>query len=212
MVPEVNLTADRTRVGLGDAVTLTCNVTRANPMPTTYIWTNLDTSDTISEISDTLTLPSITVTDLATYRCEAVNDAGTGMDTVTIEQGGRSRDHHVISCVYCFLVVPVTPNVTARVSPPDPVVQGSTVDLVCEATAGDTPISFSWMNEDGVAVSPEDTDGIISVTLSSAELYGTYTCTATNAIGTETADADVIEAGKDVQCGRGLRLWLACDQ
>ena len=102
MVPEVDLTTDRTRVELGAMVILTCNVTRANPMPTAYIWTKVDTSATLTETSDTLTLPSITMADLSTYRCEAVNAAGIGADTVSIELGGQSHDPRVMSCVYCF--------------------------------------------------------------------------------------------------------------
>ena len=193
MVPEVDLTADRTRVGLGGVVILTCNVTRGNPIPT-YTWTHVDTSTPLSETSATLTLPSITVADLGTYRCEAMNAAGTGMDTITIEQGGQSHDPHVMSCVHWFPIA-VVPSVTPRVSPPDPVVLGATVNLTCEATAGDTPISFSWRNGSGVAVSPADTDGTISVPLSSAGDYGTYTCTATNAIGIGITDVDVVQAG-----------------
>ena len=98
VAPEVDLVADRTRVALGDRVTLTCNVTRANPPPTTYTWTNVDTSTTLSETSNTLTLPSITMTDLATYRCETTNVVGTGMDTITIELGGESHVPHVMVC------------------------------------------------------------------------------------------------------------------
>ena len=90
------------------------------------------------------------------------------------------------------------PSVTTRVSPPGPVVLGTMVDLVCEATAGDTPISFSWRDGGGVAVFPGDTDGTISVTLSSAGDYGTYTCTAVNDIGNGTATVDVIQASKHV--------------
>ena len=96
MVPEVDLTADRTRVSIGDMVILTCNVTRANPaLITDYTWTNVNTSGVSSETSDTLTLPSITVADLVTYRCEATNAAGTGMDTITIELGGQSHKHMI---------------------------------------------------------------------------------------------------------------------
>ena len=90
----------------------------------------------------------------------------------------------------------VIPSITARLDPPGPVVLGTMVDLVCEATAGDTPISFSWRDGGGVAVFPGDTDGTISVTLSSAGDYGTYTCTAVNDIGIDTATVDVIQASK----------------
>ena len=88
----------------------------------------------------------------------------------------------------------VAPSVTAGVSPPGPVVVGDMVDLVCEATAGDTPISFTWTDDGGMDVSQGDTDGTISLTLSSAG-YGTYTCTATNAIGMDTSNVEVVQAG-----------------
>ncbi len=91
VVPEVDLTADRTRVGLGGVVTLTCSPTRVNPTPTTYTWTNVNTSTTLPETSNNLTLLSITIADIATYRCETTNAAGTGMDTITIELGGQSH-------------------------------------------------------------------------------------------------------------------------
>ena len=90
----------------------------------------------------------------------------------------------------------VAPSVTSRVSPPGPVLLGTTVDLVCEATAGHTPISFSWTDSNGNAVSPGDTDGTISVTLSSAGDYGTYTCTATNRFGRGMSSVNVTQAGK----------------
>ncbi len=98
----------------------------------------------------------------------------------------------LVSTLYCSVV----PSVTSRVSPPGPVVLGTMVDLVCEATAGDSPISFSWTNGSGIAVSPDDTDGNISVAFSSAGDYGKYTCTATNDIGMDTATVDVIQASK----------------
>ena len=82
---------------------------------------------------------------------------------------------------------------TSRVSPPGPVLLGTTVDLVCEAVGGDPPISFSWTNGSGSAVSPGDSDGTISVTLSSTGDFGTYTCTATNEFGNGTSDFEVIQ-------------------
>ena len=85
---------------------------------------------------------------------------------------------------------------TSRVSPPGPVLLGTTVDLVCEATAGHTPISFSWTDSNGNAVSPGDTDGTISVTLSSAGDYGNYTCTATNLLGNDVSDVEIIQGCK----------------
>ena len=61
--------------------------------------------------------------------------------------------------------------VTARVSFSGPVIEGSTVGLVCEATAGDLPISYSWTGLSGQDVSLADTDGTISVNISAGD-YG----------------------------------------
>ena len=85
--------------------------------------------------------------------------------------------------------------VTGRVSPSGPVIEGSTVDLVCEATAGDLPISYSWTGPSGQDVSLADTDGTISVTISASGDYGTYTCAATNEFGMGNASVEVIQAG-----------------
>ena len=89
----------------------------------------------------------------------------------------------------------VIPVVTARVSPSGPAIEGSTVDLVCEATAGDLPISYSWTSPSGQDVSLADTDGTISVTISASGDYGTYTCAATNEFGMGNATFEVVRAG-----------------
>ncbi len=85
--------------------------------------------------------------------------------------------------------------VSTRVSPPGPVVIGSTVDLVCEASVGDEPITFLWTDSSGMAVSPSDTDGTISVVFTSAM---EYKCTASNSFGMDTAQLSLEEAGKMV--------------
>ena len=85
------MTADVIRVAVGGDVTLTCTVTRAIPMIYTYTWTNVDTSNDTSntllgETTATLILSSITEEEIATYRCDVNNSAGTGSDTIIIEQ------------------------------------------------------------------------------------------------------------------------------
>ena len=76
---------------------------------------------------------------------------------------------------------------------PSPIFNGTSVDLVCEATSGDlNPISYSWTDPNGQSLSP-DTDGRISFTLT---VYGTYTCTATNQFGVDRSTVELlIEAG-----------------
>ena len=76
---------------------------------------------------------------------------------------------------------------------PSPILNGSSVDLLCEAISGDLPISYSWTDPNAQALSPGDTDGRISFTL---YIYGTYTCIATNHFGSDNSTVEVlIEAG-----------------
>ena len=85
--------------------------------------------------------------------------------------------------------------VIAQLSPSGPLIPGTTVDLVCQATTGRQPISYSWTDASGVAVFPDDTDGNITVLLPTSGDYGTYTCTAINDFGMDTATVDVVQAG-----------------
>ena len=83
---------------------------------------------------------------------------------------------------------------SSRIDPPGPVVLGSTVDLVCEASVGDLPINFTWTDPNGVSVNSTDINGTASITLSSGG-YGKYNCTATNEFGMNTAVLNVVLAG-----------------
>ena len=85
--PVVKLLADHTRVALGGATILTCSVTKGNPATYSYTWTHPTTS--ILETSATLRLSSFGVEDEGNYSCEVRNDAGVGMDSITIEVGGE---------------------------------------------------------------------------------------------------------------------------
>ena len=96
--------------------------------------------------------------------------------------------------IFPFCVVPPG-GVTAQLSSSGPVMLGTTVDLVCQATTGRQPISYNWTDAGGVAVFPDDTDGSITVLLSTSGDYGTYICTATNDFGMDTATVDVVQAG-----------------
>ena len=86
----VDLTASQLVVGEGGTLILTCNVTRGNPMSYMYVWTHVGGAGTLAETSDTLTLSGFTMSDIGMYRCEVTNDAGTGMDSTTIELGGQT--------------------------------------------------------------------------------------------------------------------------
>ncbi len=116
-------------------------------------------------------------------------------------------------CVYSLLSVhphAVAPDMT-QVTPLEPVIVGSTVNLVCEAMAGDPPISYSWTGPSGQAVSPGDTDGTISVMFSDSGDYGIYTCTATNEFGIENATVEVMLAGKRKGKRKGPLFLVLCN-
>ena len=152
---------------------------------------------TLAEISDTLTLSGFTMSNVGVYRCEVTNAVGTGMDSITIEFGGQTlKLDQFVAMLFILPPCTVPPGgVTAQLSPSGPVVLDTTIDLVCQATTGRQPISYSWTDASGVAVFPDDTDGNITVLLSATGDYGTYTCTATNIVGRHTTTVDVVQAG-----------------
>ena len=89
--PEVQVTATLTRVVVGNSTTLTCTVTRSNPMGSyTYRWVHNNSITLTGETSSMLTVTITTESNLGTYRCEVTNSAGlSGIDTITIELGGE---------------------------------------------------------------------------------------------------------------------------
>ena len=98
-------------------------------------------------------------------------------------------------CIVCFNSFPDAPEVTARVYPPSPVIKGTIVNLVCEVTAGDFPISFSWTSSNEEGLSSDSINGNISVSFCAREDYGIYTCTATNPFGSHTSQVEIAQAG-----------------
>ena len=88
--PEVQVTATLTRVVVGNSTTLTCNVTRSNPMGSyTYRWVH-NNSVTLSETSSMLTISILTESNLGIYHCEVTNSAGlSGSNETTIVLGGE---------------------------------------------------------------------------------------------------------------------------
>ncbi len=91
VVPEVEIIATDTVVGIGNNVTITCSILRGNPFNYMYTITNTDTGNTTT--GPTRILTDIQMTDVGTYGCDVTNDAGTGTsDTVTIELGGMKSN------------------------------------------------------------------------------------------------------------------------
>lgn len=93
----VEVTADRNRVGLGGDVTLTCSVIIGDSTMTyNYTWTHIDNSSVlITETSPTLNLyPFSSMNEIGAYSCEVRSYVGYGMDTITIELGGRCEGYY----------------------------------------------------------------------------------------------------------------------
>lgn len=200
--PVVQVTADRTRVSLGDSVTFHCNVTNGNPNMNFYTWINLNRSFVFPmEFSSTLTIHSIDIDDIATYRCEVtINMASSVADSISIMLGGKLTTFTSSLFYLWWLWVsnsPVVPVLSARVVSPNGsmVAIGSTVNLMCELTSGDLPVSFSWTGPKGAVIQPTDTDGNISITFTTGTDYGNYTCTANNTFGMNITVLRVQEAG-----------------
>ena len=103
--PEVEVTATLTRVVVGNSTTLTCTVTRSNPMGYTYKWVH-NNSMIPGETSSILTVSILTESNLGIYRCEVTNSVGlSGSNTTTIELGGeywQQSYYHQLTNVQCF--------------------------------------------------------------------------------------------------------------
>lgn len=175
-----------------------------------YVTRNWHYGDTDSRIDtgtgiDTGTVQRVmhnskTGTRIATF--DIIRDRKSVLEDVNVLNRLRAIGISTLSCVVLCRRVStlssVVPDVTSRVSPPGPVVEGTTVSLVCEATAGDSPISYSWTGPNGHGVSPGDTDGTVPVRFSASGDYGNYTCTAANEVGMDTAIVEVVRASEDI--------------
>ena len=76
----------------GDDVTLTCVVVDANPVVTSYVWTNR------SETTDIITISDIQLSDAGHYTCKGVNGvSGAVVITKTITVQGK-----LLNVVYTF--------------------------------------------------------------------------------------------------------------
>lgn len=96
-------------------------------------------------------------------------------------------------CILAFFFPLEYPVIISRTSPSGPIVRGFLIHLLCEAIAGDHPITFAWTDPNGQNLSPDDMDGNITATIN---IYGNYTCTATNAVGMTRETIEIVEEGK----------------
>ncbi len=187
VVPELEITATDTFVGIGTNVTITCSVLRGNPSNYMYTITNIGTGSTTT--GPTRILTDIQITNIGTYRCDVTNDAGTGTsNTVTIQLGGMTSNY-----VYLTALVSLNhadPPVVTTIQP-DPVLLNTTVDFVCVVT-GDTPIEIVWERFDVASVvevvyTGNDTTGGNFSLIATTDNYGMYRCNATNRFGMDSS-------------------------
>ena len=88
--PEVVLTASLNPVAVGNDVTLTCKVTRGNPMNYTYNWMHNETI--VNETMRTLSINSIKDEEVGNYSCSVYNGfQPNGTSSLTITFGGMQR-------------------------------------------------------------------------------------------------------------------------
>ena len=92
----------------------------------------------------------------------------------------------------------VDPPSTATILPAHPVVMfDQSVDLVCTAT-GDSPITYAWvqLGEETAPLNPDPASGSFTLSITQVDQYGVYICIATNALGTDVASVEIVQASK----------------
>ena len=97
---QVNAT-DRSRVVVGESVTITCKVVSGgNPSSNSFMWyfnnSLITRTSTTTPTSSSINLPAVMESDIGTYTCRVTNDVGMGNDSIPIAFGGEYK----ISCVH----------------------------------------------------------------------------------------------------------------
>lgn len=89
----------------------------------------------------------------------------------------------------------------------------STITVVCNANETSIPSMFIWHYPDGrnlTYTSSSIQSNNISIYFTDISDYGTYTCTVSNAIGSNSSDITFIQAGKYLSNGAFLIDLQAC--
>ncbi|XP_042223784.1 uncharacterized protein LOC121867769 [Homarus americanus] len=186
--PENVQSAERVTVGERGAATVECSA-HANPTPT-LTWTRDSHNSTTQTISSgvgvaRLVLESASWTDTGVYLCHASNLVSSAPPVVT------------------SIIVTQAPTVAAEVAGAGGTwaAVGGDGRLVCRVRAAPAP-TFSWATQDGVEIldsekyymlEPQLVDGLVlwagvlEVRKVERNDYTTYVCSATNALGSDTA-------------------------
>ncbi|XP_062602997.1 hemicentin-1-like isoform X5 [Saccostrea cucullata] len=202
-LPSVNIPLNSYSAVTGQDMTIPCSVSAS---PTASItWTFISTSQSQTQISvsttkytfnpsstdGTLIVRSTTSSDSGTYRCQATNSVGTTSDVATLSVTGSAPSVSFGSQSYT-------------------VITGNNVQLSCfvSATPAATGITWTFQSTGGgsLTITPS-TSGYSIVTASSQTQStltvlsaenndaGTYTCTATNTVGTRSASVSLSVSG-----------------
>ncbi|XP_069133957.1 serine-rich adhesin for platelets-like isoform X31 [Argopecten irradians] len=189
-VPTTTVTQSFYTATTGTSITLGCTVSNANPAHTNVFWqrnvgtgTQSITIDNVNYSGSQVGTPSLTVinvdpTDSGTYSCFATNAVGTSTgSTTTLTVTGNLPVVTVAQTVYS-------------------VTTGTTVTLQCSVSANPTHTSVFWQftpTNGGTTTLTIDNVNYAGSSVSSPSLVvfntnsgdqGTYTCFATNQVGT----------------------------
>ena len=75
---------------------------------------------------------------------------------------------------------------------------GQSVGLMCTATTGDPPITYTWVlrGQENTSLNDDSTSGNFTLNITQVNQYGVYICITTNNLGTDAASMDIIQASK----------------
>ncbi|XP_069115359.1 hemicentin-1-like isoform X2 [Argopecten irradians] len=187
-VPSVSVSQSSYSVTTGTTVTLGCSIT-SNPSHTSVYWqrdigtgTQSVTIDNVNFSGATVSSPSLTVisansADSGTYRCYAINSVGTGQSALTtLSVTGSIPSVTVSQTSYSVSV-------------------GTTVTLSCSVSANPSYTNVFWQRNVGSGTQTVTIDNVnfsgsavsspsLTVITTDTGDAGTYTCFATNSVGT----------------------------
>ncbi|XP_069133471.1 serine-rich adhesin for platelets-like isoform X3 [Argopecten irradians] len=195
-IPVVTIAQNAYNTNTGTTITLGCTVS-ANPAHTTVFWqrnvgtgTQSITIDGVNYSGSTVNSPSLTVlnadtSDTGTYTCFATNSVGTGQSSAT-----------TLTVTGNIPVVTIAQNAYSTNT-------GTSITLQCTVSANPTHTSVSWTRNVGSGTQSITVDGVNysgstvnspSLTVLNADTSdtGTYTCFATNSVGTGQSSATTL--------------------
>nr|XP_022324703.1 hemicentin-1-like isoform X6 [Crassostrea virginica] len=203
-LPSVNIPNNIYSSTTGQDVSIPCSVSASPSATISWIFiSNSQSQITISSSSSkytfnptstdgTLTVRATSSSDSGTYRCQATNAVGTSSDTATLSVTGSVPSVNFGSSTYtvvtgqstqlsCF--VSATPSATAITWTFQSNTGGGTVTITSSSSGYSLSTTSSFTQSTLTVLSAQSGNG------------GTYTCTATNLVGTRSASASLSVSG-----------------